>query len=174
MAHDHAHTHHDVVGHATADDQYLATPPGAGYEHTDASVWIIAKFMFWLVVAAVIIHVGLALLFNLFAEQRVETTGPRYPLAVDEGPRLPPEPRLQRFPRQDIMNYRIGEENVLQNYGWVDKGAGTVHIPIHDAMRLMLERKTLASRPQDPAQAPAASLMPSDASAGRTMERRRQ
>ncbi len=168
------HVHHDAAGHATPDDQYRDTPAGAGYEHTDANSWIIAKFILWLTVAAVIIHFGLALMFNLLVEQRVERVDPRYPLAVDEGPRMPPEPRLQRFPREDIMHFRRGEETVLQNYGWVDKNAGTVHIPIHDAMRLMLERKALPSRPQDPAQAPASSLIPSDASAGRTLERRRQ
>jgi hypothetical protein len=71
------------------------------------------------------------------------------------------------------MNFRLGEEAALQGYGWVDKGAGTVHIPIQDAMRLMLERKMLESRPQDPAQLPPAALIPSDARAGRTVERRR-
>jgi hypothetical protein len=170
------HAHHDaVVHHATADDQYSQTPTGAGHEHTDANSWIIGKFMIWLVVAAVVIHVGLALLFNVFVEQRVERTDPRYPLAAGEGPRVPPEPRLQRFPREDIMNFRLGEEAILQQYGWVDKTAGTVHIPIHDAMRLMLERRMLESRPQDPAtQGPPPSAIPSDASAGRTLERRRQ
>ena len=165
--------HHDVRGHASADDQYVANPPGAGYEHTDASVWIVAKFLFWLGIAAVIIHVGLALLFSLFVEQRVQRADRRYPLTVGEGPRLPPEPRLQRFPREDILNFRVGEETVLQNYGWIDRKAGTVHIPITDAMRLTLERKLLTSRPPDPAQA-AAGALPSDASAGRTLERRRQ
>jgi len=170
------HVHHDTAGHhATPDDQYRDTPSGAGHEHTDANPWIIAKFMMWLLVAAVLIHLGLAVLFNLFVEQRVERTDPRYPLAAGEGPRVPPEPRLQRFPREDIMNFRLGEEAKLQQYGWVDKGAGTVHIPIHDAMRLMLERRMLESRPQDPAaQAPSPSAIPSDASAGRTLERRRQ
>jgi hypothetical protein len=171
MAHDCAHTHHDVIGHQSPDDEYLQTPPGSGYEHTDASVWIIGKFLLWLVVSAVIIHFGLALLFNLFAEQRVERDQPRYPLAATEGPRVPPEPRLQRFPREDIMNFRLGEESRLQNYGWADKAAGTVHIPIQDAMRLMLERKALPSRPQDPARPPATSAMPADSSGGRTVER---
>jgi hypothetical protein len=169
------HVHHDAVGHTSADEQYLRTPAGAGYEHTDASVWLIAKFLMWLGVAAAIIHVGLALLFNLFVEQRVERADPRYPLAAGEGPRTPPEPRLQRFPREDLLNFRLGEEAVLQQYGWIDKNAGTVHIPIQDAMRLTLERKLLTSRPQDPAQAPAAAgALPSDASAGRTLERRGQ
>ena len=184
MAHEHApaHAHSDVGGHASADDQYRDTPVGAGYEHTDANSWIIAKFLVWLLVSAVVIHFGVALLFNLFVEQRVERTDPRYPLAVQEGDRTPaqeveriPEPRLQRFPREDFMNFRIGEENKLQRYGWVDKDAGTVHVPIHDAMRMMLERKVLQSRPQDPAsQATPPSAIPSDASAGRTLERRRQ
>jgi len=168
------HVHHDAVGQTSADDQYLETPSGAGYEHTDASVWIVAKFMFWLAVAAVIIHIGLALLFNLFAEQRVERAPARYPLAQGEGQRVPPEPRLQRFPREDILNFRTGEEAVLQRYGWTDRNAGAVHIPIQDAMRLVLERKLLTSRPQpaEPTQAP--DMTPADSSAGRTMERRRQ
>jgi hypothetical protein len=169
MAHE---THHDPAGHAAPDDQYGETPLGAGYEHTDASVWTVVKFIMWLSVAAVIIHFGLGLLFNLFVEQRVERREPRFPLAAAEGPRVPPEPRLQRFPREDILNFRTSEEATLQTYGWVDRAAGTVHIPIQEAMRLTLERNLLKSRPQPP-QADDPGQMPADSSAGRTMERRK-
>ena len=62
--------HHDAVGHATAEQEYLVTPPGAGHEHTDANVWLIAKFGLWLVISAVIIHVGMGFLFGLFVQQR--------------------------------------------------------------------------------------------------------
>lgn len=158
--------HDEAVGHASADDQYLETPHGAGYEHTDASVWLIGKFLMWLAVAAAIIHFGLALLFNLFVEQRVEVGQRRFPLAATEGQRLPPEPRLQRFPREDITNFRLGEEAALHGYGWIDKGAGTVRIPIQDAMRLTLERKLLQHRPEPAGQDP--GPLPSDSSAGRT------
>jgi hypothetical protein len=119
----------------------------------------------------VLIHAGLALLFALFVEQRVEHEAPKYPLAVGGGSRLPPEPRLQRFPLEDITNFRIGEEAALHQYGWVDRNAGIVRIPIEDAMRLTLERG-LPARPQDPAQAEA-DLIPADSSAGRTVESRR-
>lgn len=156
--------------HRSADDQYAATPPGAAYEHTDATVILIVKFLLWLAASAVIIHVGLALLFDLFATQRVERGEPRFPLAVHEGPRLPPEPRLQRFPREDILNFRLAEEAALQSYGWADKETGAVRIPIQDAMRLVLERKLLPSRPTPPPQPP--DVLPSDASAGRTLGRR--
>jgi hypothetical protein len=162
----------DTHGHTSADDQYRDTPPGAGYEHTDASAPTILKFLLWLAGAAVLIHAGLALLFALFVEQRVEHEAPRYPLAVGERSRLPPEPRLQRFPREDIMNFRTGEEAALHQYGWVDRNAGIVRIPIEDAMRLTLERG-LPVRQQDPAQAAEADLIPADSSAGRTLESRR-
>lgn len=163
-------THHDAAGRASADDQYLETPAGAGYEHTDASVWLIARFLLWLGVAAVIIHVGLALLFELFVTQRVERDEPRFPLAAQAGQRVPPEPRLQQFPREDIMRFRAGEDETLRTYGWIDRDAGTVRLPIQDAMRLMIERGTLTSRDRPPDAAP--QLVPSDASSGRTLVRR--
>jgi hypothetical protein len=160
------HVHH---AHESADDQYRETPPGAGYEHTDATVGLIVKFMLWLAVSAVIIHIGLALLFQFFVTQREVRTEPRFPLAAQGEAPLPPEPRLQQFPRADILSFRLGEETMLQNYGWVDKAAGTVRIPIQEAMRLVLERKMLQSRPQPPAEA---DQIPADASAGRMRERR--
>ncbi|HVQ14738.1 MAG TPA: hypothetical protein VMS40_14150, partial [Vicinamibacterales bacterium] len=60
------------------------------------------------------------------------------------------------------------------SYGWVDKNAGTVHIPIDDAMRLMLERGALTSRPVDGSKPAEADTFPSDASSGRVLEKRRQ
>ena len=98
--------------------------------------------------------------------QRVEREPPKYPLAVGESPRVPPEPRLQRFPREDIMKLRIGEEAALHQYGWVDRNAGIVRIPIDEAMKLTLERG-LPARPQDPAQIAEADTLPADSSAGR-------
>ena len=41
--------HHATPATVTPDDEYLGTPEGSSYEHTDANVWLIAKFGFWLV-----------------------------------------------------------------------------------------------------------------------------
>ena len=171
---EHAH-HHGAVSHASADDQYLETPPGSTYEHTDAHVGPMVHFGIWLVVSAIIVHVGLAGMYWLLireSSERGETQ--RYPLAVDTPPRLPPAPRLQQFPSTDLYDFRTQENQQLHSYGWVDKNAGTVHIPIEDAMRLMLERGILTSRPQDAAAAAAAGVFPSDSSSGRVLERRRE
>lgn len=189
MAHAQHHppAHHTSAGHASADDEYLATPPGSGHEHTDASVWIIVKFGLWLAVAAVVIHIGSGFLFALFVQQRQETTA-EFPLATGQEQRLPAAPRLQQFPANEVYEFRLREQAVLSNYGWVDKEAGIVRMPIEDAMRLAVERG-LPARAQEPAvpadtqgQVQQASepapqtpgQMPADSSAGRTMVRRRQ
>jgi len=158
----------------SADDQYLETPPGSTYEHTDAHAGPMIKFGIWLFASAVIVHVGMAGMYGLLVREsteRVETR--RYPLAVNG--RLPAEPRLQQFPRNEMYDFRMKEEAQLHSYGWVDKNAGTVRIPIEDAMRLMLERNALIARPVDAQQQPEpVDMFPSDSSSGRTLEKRRQ
>jgi hypothetical protein len=172
---EHAHQH-GALSHASADDQYLETPPGSTYEHTDAHVGPMIQFGIWLVVSAIIVHVGLAAMYWLLVRESTErVASQRYPLAVDTPPRLPAEPRLQQFPRNELYEFRTKEEQQLHSYGWVDKNAGTVHIPIDDAMRLMLERGILTSRPQDASTPEAVSdVFPSDSSSGRVLERRRE
>jgi hypothetical protein len=64
--------------------------------------------------------------------------------------------------------------DLLERYGWMNREAGIVHIPIEEAMRLTVERGVLQSTaPAQTAPTPP-GMMPSDSSAGRTMEQRRQ
>jgi hypothetical protein len=177
--------------HASAEDEYIYQPPDAGHEHSDANVWIIVKFGLWLAISAVVISAGMGLLFGLFVKQS-EETNPQFPLAVGQEERLPAAPRLQQFPVNEFVDFRQHEEAILKNYGWVNKEAGVVRMPITDAMRLAVERG-LPARAQQRAVADASAaanatadttatpqptetpgMMPADSSAGRTMERRRQ
>jgi hypothetical protein len=160
-----------------ADEQYVFTPEGAGYEHTDANVWQIVKFGIWLVAAAIVVDVGLGGMYKMLIEQARVTGEQRYPLASTTEPRLPSAPRLQQDPRGEYYTHWLNDQQKLHNYGWVNKDAGIVRIPIDDAMRLSIERGMFESRPQESAQGvqpETPGLMPSDASAGRVMERRRQ
>lgn len=166
--------HDDAVGHASADDEYLATPEGSTYEHTDAHVWVIVKFIVWLTVSAVVIHVGLGFMYALMVDRWSERGEPAYPLAAAREERLPPQPRLQQFPRNDLYQFRVSEQILLEEYGWMNREAGIVHIPIEQAMRLTLERGLLSSRPAEGEAVAAPGLMPADSSAGRTLEQRRQ
>src|SRR5205085_2315542 len=78
-----------------ADKQYMVTPEGAGYEHTDANVWQIAKFGLWLLITALVVHVGMGLMYKMLIEQAKTTGEQPYPLASTTEARLPPAPRLQ-------------------------------------------------------------------------------
>jgi hypothetical protein len=92
-------------------------------------------------------------------------TGPRrYPLAAGQEDRLPPEPRLQTNPKQDLRDLRAFEADTLDHYSWVDRNGGVVRIPIENAMKLTLERG-LASRASAPAGSEPAAAAPEPAPA---------
>jgi hypothetical protein len=159
----------------SADDQYLETPPGSSYEHTDAHVGPLVKFALWLVIAAIVTVVGTAGMYWLLIRESTDRVATRrYPLAVNQGLRLPAAPTLQQFPANEFYEFRTQEEAELHSYGWVDKNAGTVHIPIEDAMRLTLERGLLSRGPDASKPVEPVGMMPSDSSSGRMLEKRRQ
>jgi hypothetical protein len=168
--------HDPYVAHAAADDEYLNPASGSGHEHTDANVSMILQFAVWLTASAVVVHVLMWFTFALLVDMR-ENRGPaEFPLAVEQGRRLPAGPRLQAQPANEIYDFRLRETAALDGYSWVDKNAGSVRIPIAEAMRLTVQRG-LPSRADESAggqSGTAAALVPTDASAGRMMERRRQ
>jgi hypothetical protein len=49
-------------------------------------------------------------------------------------------PRLQTTEPADLAAYRSDKETKLTSFGWVDKAAGTVHIPVQSAKELVLKR----------------------------------
>jgi len=164
MAHEHA-------PHRSPDDEYVATP-GSAYEHTDANVGAIVKLGLWLVVTALVVHFGIGVMYRMLIERAKATGEQPYPLAVSAEAKLPPEPRLQAQPSREIGDFRATEEDYLHGYGWVDKAAGVVHIPLEEAMRLTIERG-LPARAEEPGQPPPSPMLASDSSAGRVMEKRR-
>ena len=93
-----------------------------------------------LIVVAVVVHFVIYLLFAYFNGVESRPVAATYPLAITQGAKTPPEPRLQVNPRQDLRDLRDQEDQILGTYGWVDKNAGTVRIPIDEAIRLTLQR----------------------------------
>ena len=61
------------------------------------------------------------------------------PLAVGDQPG-PPLPRLQAAPEVELRALRAEFDERLSTYGWVDQSAGIAHIPIEEAMTLLLEQ----------------------------------
>jgi len=116
-----------------------AQPPAVHHETSDVNIRAVFGFGLGLTIVAVVIGGAVWLLFQYFSAREAQPSFTEYPLAVEQ-PRLPPEPRLQTNPRQDLLDLRAREDQVLNSYSWVDKNTGVVRIPIDRAMQLIVER----------------------------------
>ena len=110
------------------------------HETSDVNIRAIFGFAAGLLLTGVFIYFFVWLLFLFFASREAARVAPQFPLAATEQNRLPPEPRLQTNPREDLRELRAGEDDTLSTYGWVDRNAGVVRIPIDEAMKLVVER----------------------------------
>jgi hypothetical protein len=150
-----------------ADLEYGPTPADAEYEHTDIDTGIAGKFAIWLAIAMVL-SAGIVYGTFWFFEgrtQALDEASQRFPLAVGQT-KEPPRPHLQTQPFKDVWQLKQEQLGRLTTYGWVDQGTGVVHIPIDEAMRLVLERGAVQAGSQP---APAGfNHRVQDSSAGRT------
>ena len=107
------------------------------YEERDVAIGPIvltAIALFTIIVATFVIvrFVDTGLTDRLAARSQ-----PANPLAATYGEKEPPAPRLQSDPRGDLAALRAREAAQLEGYGWIDKQAGRVHIPVDRAMALV-------------------------------------
>lgn len=119
----------------------------AGYEKSDASIGGLLQFGFWLAVVIVVTLFAMAWAFKYFS--KIEPLGePAAPSAVVNPNlrQLPPSPRLQTAPHEDLADYCQQQEREVNTYGWVDRSAGIVRVPISRAMDLVLAQG-LPTRP---------------------------
>jgi hypothetical protein len=126
--------------HPHAAERTPTANPEVHHETSDVNIRAILGFGAALIVVATVIHLLIYVLFRYFDAREAQRVAPQYPLAIAQESRLPPEPRLQTNPRQDLADLRAKEAEILATYGWVDRNSGIVRIPIDEAIRLTLER----------------------------------
>lgn len=124
----------------TTSPQHPPTPPGLGHEHTDVNTRPVIIAAVGLTVALVATAALMLGLYDVIAAREARLSPPANPLAAAEGPRLPPQPRLQVHPVKDLRELREAETAILDHYGWVDKNAGVVRIPVQRAIDLLAAR----------------------------------
>lgn len=123
-----------------ANDTSHAPHAASHHEESDVDIRGIFTFAAGLIVVTLVIGV---IVWGLFVYFNTRDEGARtaaFPLAAAQEHRLPPEPRLQTNPREDLRELRDAEQDTLTTYGWVDRNAGVVRIPIDDAIKLTLQR----------------------------------
>jgi len=117
----------------------MDTTEHQGHESSDANIRGVVLAAVGLALTALLVHVALYFQLHLLATRadRAEPVAPAFAPTREHGP--PPEPRLQTAPADDLRQMRAAEEKQLTTYGWVDREAGIVHVPIERAKELIAE-----------------------------------
>ena len=147
-----------------------AETPEIRHEVRDVNEWAIGRFAIALMLICI---ASMALLFGLF-HFFLDQNGGRMPtrargLDIDARD-LPPEPRLQVSPILDLQQMRAAEDRILNSYGWVDRSAGTVRIPIDRAMDILAQRGLPARQTTAPQSAAANVTVPTESGLGPIMQ----
>jgi hypothetical protein len=118
--------------------------PDVAHEHSDVNVRAILWFCAGLIVVAVVVHVAIWGLFEVFESRTAAADPAPAPLAAPAG-QLPPNPRLQTRPVNDLKSMRALEDALLNAEERLPDGTILLEmpksrIPIERAKRLIVER----------------------------------
>ena len=108
------------------------SPNGAGHEQSEVSVRLIVVSLAFLAVATFFVLLLVVGIFRYFystysTEQATKLSQPV----------IPPEPRIEVAPYEQLQQLRAKEDHILNSYAWVDQKAGTVRVPIDQAIDLL-------------------------------------
>jgi hypothetical protein len=112
----------------------------AGHELRDVSFRPVVAAAFGLTVVIGLVLLAMWLLFGDLAARAARSTPAANPLATQSARELPPIPRLQTAPIDDLRRLRDAEDTLLKTYEWVNADKGIVRIPIERAMDLLAAR----------------------------------
>jgi hypothetical protein len=109
----------------------------SGYERTDANIRSLVVSIAGLFLLLAVSLAAMGWMFSYLAKHD-KPGPPRSPVAKER--ELPPAPRLQTAAGGNLTEVRAVEAEILSSYGWVDKKANVVRIPIDRAIDLAAER----------------------------------
>jgi hypothetical protein len=142
------------------DERRIAESLDVRFERSDVAPGVVARWAVGLGLVS-IVSAAVAVWLLVFLRRHEEAGDPQRPgLYFSAEQRKPEGVLLQSKPFNDLQTLREQENQVLHSYGWVDTAAGTVHIPIEDAMRLYVARQAAAVLA--PAPAAAEARVPTD------------
>jgi hypothetical protein len=105
------------------------TPNGAGHEHSEISVRTVVVSLAALLIGVVMVVFLVIGIFRFFhSENHIDQT------IKDYQQQIPPEPRVEERPYEQLASIRAREDHVLSTFAWVDKNQGVVRIPIEQAI----------------------------------------
>ena len=108
-----------------------------GHETTDADVKPILWFLISLALLLVAAMIGMTFLFNTLQEH-YQRAGVQVNPVIDVN-QIPPNPRLQRDPAEELAEVRQWEDKTLGSYQWIDRETGVFRIPIERAIEIIAQ-----------------------------------
>ena len=117
-----------------------ADNPEVVHEESDVNVGAILRWGLGLAAVTFTVLAFLTWLQGMYMRESERAQIQQYPMAVDRQGALPPAPRLQDNPQQELRDLRAKQQALLKGYGWVNKESGVARIPIEEAMRIVVER----------------------------------
>ena len=108
---------------------------GAGHEEREVSVRFIVISLGVLLVGTFLVCLLVVGIFQFFHMTYKPDEAARISPQV-----LPPEPRVEEHPWEQLVTVRAHEDHVLNSYAWVDQKEGTVRVPIDRAIELLAQR----------------------------------
>jgi hypothetical protein len=121
----------------TALDADERNRQGSGHQKSDINVRVVTWAAIGLMISVMAVCVTVGGLFSLFKRQYRSVSAPS---GITIPGRLPPAPRLQTNPTADLQQLLNADNAKLNSYGWIDKSAGVIRIPIDRAMDLLAQR----------------------------------
>jgi len=113
------------------------TNPNPDWQDKDINIpWIVITIAIVLVTTA-LTFVAMKIMMKVYKEQDAKREQVVSPLARERT--LPPGPRLQVFPRDELAEHREAERERLSHYQWIDPDAGLAKIPIDRAVEIVVE-----------------------------------
>lgn len=109
------------------------------FEERDISVRNVLFIGFGVLLCTIAIVNAMYFFFSYMRHQKA-LENPPASQATQTMDELPPEPRLQASPYEDYKSMKSAADWQLHHYRWIDKGKGTVAIPIDRAMDLLVQR----------------------------------
>jgi hypothetical protein len=118
-------------------DAGASAPAVPGYETRDANTSGVLLFIALLATTVVLV---LLLAWGLFRHYSVSINNSPPDSPFTGVREVPSPPRLQVTPREDLQRILADQQSKLETYGWEDRQAGTVRIPIERAMDLLVQK----------------------------------
>lgn len=108
---------------------------GSGHEKSEVSVRFIVISLSVLLVGTFLVALLVIGIFRFFSY-----TYQTQESAKQSQQQIPPQPRIEVEPWQQLIDVHAREDHVLSSYAWVDKQQGIVRIPIDQAIDALAKK----------------------------------